>query len=418
MAKETFTGPIVALGGLAGGTGGTQPREYSDEIGPSIFWGGVAIPATGALASKDRKGPGTIPAISGAYPIRTVNAAIPPGGAAATLTAATAPVANTPILPLATYAAGRAPVPQIVSGVSVNGLAVDMGIDSATFATAGTVTLNVAPTVIGNIWRYNNPGMWIALLNGGASGSCLFTQVKSVNLTTGVITVSPVPAVNGTGQIALTNRFNVNAYGAGAPTGVSSEISAGAARISVPECGNTRGVGIVSVGVGLVTNYLIQGLNGWGVPQSEIIQIPSAAGTTWSKKTYDIFLSCTPLSADTGRTTVQVCVSDFIGLPMSLLSTSGLASIAYAGTPLVITTQYTIIPADTTFPATTTTGDPCGGFQLTANGPAVALGYAAPTTPITIVATSFLTVQQQLDPLAVALATTTNPGPLLGVTPA
>lgn len=416
MAKETFTGPILVLGGLAGGPGGGQPREYSDEIGPSLLWAGMGIPATSAVASKDRTGPGTIPCVSGVYPIRTVNAAIQPGGAAATVTAAVAPVANTPIPPLATYAVGRAPAPQMFGGVSVAGLAIDMGTDSATFATAGTVTLNVAPTVISNAWRYARPGMWLALLNGGLSGACLFTQVQSVNLTTGVITVSPAPLVNGTGQIALTNRFNPNLYGAGAPTGLSSEASAGTARISIPECGNTRGLGIVSVGAGTLTNYLIQGISGWGVPQSEIIAVPAAAGTTWGKKTYDVFLSCTPLSADTGRTTVQVVVSDFIGLPLSVLSSNSIASILYgaagAQAALTIGTQYTVIPADLTNPATQLTGDVAGGVQLTANGPA-----AAPTTPITIVNTSFLTIQQQLDPFAVALASAINPGPLLGVPP-
>ena len=76
MAKETFTGPLIALGGVAGGPSGGMPREYSDEIGPSIFWGGMAIPVSGGPGSKDRTGPGAISSVFAAFPIRTINAAI------------------------------------------------------------------------------------------------------------------------------------------------------------------------------------------------------------------------------------------------------------------------------------------------------------------------------------------------------
>jgi hypothetical protein len=426
MAKETFTGPVLVLGGLAGGQQGQQPREYSDEIGPSLYWAGYGIPATAAAVSKDRTGPGTIASLSACVPMRTINAAIQPGGAAATLTAATAPVANTPIAPLSTYATGRAPVTQMFNGVATPAIAIDMQIDSATFATAGTVTLNVAPTVLANIWRYNKPGMWLCLLNSPAN-SYQFTQVQSIVASTGVINVSPAPLVNGTGTIALTNRFNPNLYGAGAPTALTSEAAAGSARISIPECGNTRGLGIVSVGTGAAggCQYLIQGISGWGLPQSEIITIPQAAGTTWGKKTYDLFLSCTPLAADGARTSVQVVVSDFIGLPLSVMSINSIASVLYGplGTQTAQTAyggsfNFTVIPADTTNPATTSTGDVAGGIQVTGNGPATALGLTPPSAgAITLVGTSFLTIQQQLDPFQVALATGINPGSLLGVPP-
>ena len=61
-----------------------------------------------------------------------------------------------------------------------------------------------------------------------------------------VLTVSPAPSANATGQIALTNRFNPNLYGAsGPPSSISSMTSAGTARILIPEVGNTRGIGII-----------------------------------------------------------------------------------------------------------------------------------------------------------------------------
>lgn len=406
MAKATNAGPLLVLGGLAGGQGGAQPREYSDEIGPSLFWGGYGIPATGAVASKDRTGPGTIPCITGASPIKTVSVALQAGNAAIS-TAANA-VAGTPLPLLTTYSAGRAPVPIIWGGASVTAVALDMGVDTATFQTAGTVTLSVAA----DTWRYAKPGMWLALLNGGVSGACFFTQVQSVNLATGVITVSPAPtcANNTTGQITFTNRFNPNLYGAGAPTGVSSDLPAGSARISIPEIGNGRGVGVTGIASGTGGPILIQGIDVYGAPQSEIITATAGATTAWGKKTYDLIISATPQFTDAH--TYTVVTSDLIGLPITVLSASGLYSVTMGGTAQT-TANYTIVPGDMTFPATQTTGDPRGGIQVTANGPAT-----APGTPMTLNGTNVLQIWQILDPLQVALATTVNPGPLLGVPPA
>jgi hypothetical protein len=403
MAKETFTGPILVLGGLAGGPSGGQPREYSDEIGPSLFWGGYGIPATGAVASKDKTGPGTIPCITGASPIKTVSVPVTPGAAA--LTTAANAVAGTPLPNLTTYNAGRAPVPALVGGQTVNAIALDMGIDTATFQTAGTVTLAVAA----NAWRYSRPGMWLALLNGGVAGACFFTQVRSVNLATGVITVSPAPtsANNATGQISFTSRFNPNSYGFPAPTGVSGEAPAGSARISIPEMGNGRGVGVTGVAGGTGGPVLIQGVDVFGAPTSEIIVAGAGAGTTWGKKTYDVFISATPQFTNAANYTVVT--SDLIGLPITLLGPSGLYAVIFGATTEPAA-DYTIVPGDLTFPATQTTGDPRGGIQVTANGPA-----AAPGTPLVLDGTTVLQIWQILDPLQVALATTTNPGPLLGV---
>ena len=100
--------------------------------------------------------------------------------------------------------------------------------------------------------------------------------------------------------------------------------------------------------------------------------------------------------------------SDFIGFPIAVLSTDSIVAMSLGGTPIPAASA-TIVPADLTFPATSTTGDPRGGIQTTANGP-----LAAPGTPLPFTGT-VLTVDQRLNPLQVALATTINPGPLLGV---
>lgn len=415
MAKETFTGPILVLGALAGGQSGTQPREYSDEIGPSVMWAGSAIAASSSIASKDKTGPGTIPCAYNAFPSRTVNCPIQAGGATATISAAANAVAGTPLGLVAANAPGRSLCPIInpATGQSVTGVALDLGVDTGTAATAGTVTLNNTTSPFANVWRYNRQGMWVSLLYTSGSTVAFFTQVQSVNAATGVITVSPAPPVAGACQIGFTNRFNPNLYGNPPPSTVSSEAAAGSARISIPEVGNTRGVGILGVTGGPAgIPFLIQGIDGYGSWQSEIITSTAGATVAYGKKTYDIFVSATP-QASGGAFNFQAVTSDLIGLPVSVMSNNALYSVSLGGTALAIATGYTLQPADLTNPATTTTGDVRGAIQLTANGP-----LAAPSAPGTLNGTNVLVVFQILDPLQVALATGINPGALLGVPPA
>ena len=391
MAKAGFTGPLLSLGTLAGGMSGSQPREYSDELGPSIVFGGFATPVITGNASKDRMGPGAIPAVFCASPIRTVNASISVNGA---LTTAGPAVAGVALPNLTTYTLGRAPAPTTVAGVSVNGIALDMGLDTAVYVIGppGTATLSV----IANAWRYR-VGQWICLLNGGVAGAPLMTQITAIVVSTGVITVSPAPLAAATGQIALTNRFNPNLYGAsGPPSGVASTAAAGTARIIIPEVGNTRGLGITSVAGATQTIFDVVGTDGTGLLQTETITGATTATTVWSKKTYDMFISATPRTADAGHN-YTVVTSDFIGFPLPVLSADSIVAATRAGTAIAPTADYTIIPADLTFPISPTTGDPRGGIQTTANGPGV-----APTTPVAF-ANSVLIVDQRLNPLQVAL---------------
>ena len=425
MAKETFTGPVIALGGLAGGQntavptaqyGGVNaggPREYSDEIGPSIFWAGSAIPCSGGPASKDRTGPGSISAIYAASPIRTVNAIL--AASAGALSVAGPAVAGVPLPLLATYAAGRSPgVPVTVGGVPTTGVAIDSGIDTATFATTGVLTL-AAPSVAANTWRYQ-VGQWVCLLNGGVSGAARMAQITAIGV--GTITVSPAPAAAVTGQIALTNRYNPNLYGAsGPPSSISSMASAGSARILIPEAGNTRGIGILGSASGVATLFDVVGIGAFGSIQTETIVGPVGATTTYSKKTYDMIISVTPRTSDAHNYTVNT--SDIIGLPMSVMDSSSIVAVALGGTAAVAGTNYIIIPADLTNPPVgiappggASTGDPRGAIQVGVAGPA----GSTPGTPMAAFnGTLVLAIDQRLNPLQVALATVINPGPLTGV---
>ncbi len=397
MAKDTFTGPVLALGTLAGGASGGAPREYSDEIGPSVFFGGVAYPVVAANASKDRMGPGSVPAVFCASPIRTVNAAISAGNAA--LTTAGNAVAGTPLPNITTYAIGRAPgTPVAVAGVYTTGVALDMGLDTATFTTAATNNATLATPA--NNWRYSI-GQWVGLLGAGVGGATMMSQITTINRTTGVLTLVPAPInVVGSSQIALSNRYNPNLYGAsGPPSSIASTASAGSARIIIPEVGNSRGIGITGSASGVATIFDIVGVDATGGLQTETITGPVGATTVWSKKTYDLFVSATPRTADAHNYTVVT--SDFIGLPLPVLSTDSIVAMTLNNVALVAA-NFTVIPADLTYPITNTTGDPRGGIQTTANGPAVALGLTVPGTP-QVFSGTVLAVDQRLNPLQVAL---------------
>ena len=435
MAKETFTGPLIALGGLAGGQSYVQPslyggvniggpKEYSDEIGPSIFWGGMAIPATGGVASKDRTGPGTIPSIYCASPIRTVNAIL--GASAGALTVAGPAVAGTPLVNLATYAAGRAPgVPVTVSGTATTGVAIDMGLDTATYAVSGGVAYNNLVTgtatlaTIANAWRYR-VGQWICLLNCPANSSQM-TQITSINGTTGVLSLYPPAAAATTGQITLSNRYNLNTYGATqtVPTNVSSMAGAGAARILIPELGNTRGIGILGSVSGVATIFDVVGVGAFGQIQTETITGPVGATTTYSKKTYDMIISVTPRTADAHNYTVNT--SDIIGLPLSVMSADSIVSVSLGGTAAVAGTNFIVIPADVTNPPVgistppASTGDPRGAIQVGVAGPAGSTPGTPMAGPLDLRPPRLSDIDQRLNPLQVALSTTINPGPLAGV---
>jgi hypothetical protein len=264
----------------------------------------------------------------------------------------------------------------------------------------------VTLSTIGNAWRYR-VGQWVGLLNGGAGGATLMSQITAIVPATGVLTLVPAPAAAVTGQIALSNRFNPNAYGAsGPPSSISSTASAGAARIIIPEVGNTRGIGITGVAGAVATVFDVVGLGAYDSVQTEVLTSAGGATTVWSKKTYDMFISATPRTSDAHAYTVVT--SDFIGFPISVMSVDSIVAMALGGTAL-IPANYTIIPADLTNPPSNLTGDPRGGIQTTANGPG-----ATPGTPLPFTGT-VLAVDQRLNPLQVALSSTINPGPLLGV---
>jgi hypothetical protein len=182
-------------------------------------------------------------------------------------------------------------------------------------------------------------------------------------------------------------------------------MNGGAGRFLLPDCGCARGVGVTGVAGGAAGAMLIQGLDLYMRPQSEIISVAAGAGTTYGRKTYKVLLSATPQFSSANN--YSVVTSDLIGLPIALLPNEPALVITVAG---AARTGDFLQYADLTNPATTSTGDPRGAVQLSAAGPNAGTG----ATPDGV---SRFVIVMTLNPAQVLGANALNPGTLFGVNP-
>jgi hypothetical protein len=396
MAQSAFTGPIISLGGFAGAPNGGPPAEYSVEIGPSIFWQGSGLLAMDGRGSKDKKGMGAFPALFMSDTILALNQVLQPAGLALTVPANASSGVN---LPLATtYAAGIAPGTPFSGAL---GVGIETGFAVGT-ATNGSPTIAVAAN---DKWRFS-VGQFVSLAGAGPAGSMLMAKVLTIG-GAGVnsFTISPSPSTSNTVAIG-TYGGDPSGYGFVLPTSYSPFMNGGAGRFLLPDCGAARGVGVVGVAGGAAGGVLIQGLDVYMRPQSEIISAAAGAGTTYGHKTYKVLLSATPQF--TSANNYSVVTSDLIGLPLSVLPNQPPPDVKIAGVEDVGEVfQY----ADVTNPATTSTGDPRGGVQLSAAGPNAGATGAGPD------GTSRITIEMTLNPAQVLSANQFNPGALFGVHP-
>ena len=396
MAQSAFTGPVISLGGFAGAPRGGPPPENSVEIGPSIFWQGSGLLAMDGRGSKDQKGMGAFPALFMSDTIMALSQVIQPAGLALTQAANASSGVSLPMTP--TYAAGRAPGTPFQGGVSGVGIETGFAVGGVTNG-SGNVTIPALDK-----WRFW-PGQFLSIAGAGLAGSMLMTQVTAVG-TGNTITISP-PAQATQGAAAIgTYGGDPSKYGFVLPTFYSPFMNGGAGRFLLPDCGCARGVGVTGVAGGSGGSVLIQGLDIYMRPQSEMIVAAAGAGTTYGRKTYKMLLSATPQFTNANNLTVVT--SDLIGLPISAVGDEPApivteAGVAYAGAVL----QY----ADLTNPATTATADPRGAIQLSGAGPNAGATGAGPD------GTSRISIVLTLNPAQVLSATMFNPGTLFGVAP-
>jgi len=405
MSSTILTGPSLIIGPL----GGLQPypQDYSIEFGPSLEYQGDAIPDVRSSVPLGNVLPGSIPShLNSPYFLMTDG--VPSGQQA--LTVAGNATNGTALTNISTAAAGatlNVPFYQFNTQTLIsNAICLDFGWGTLN-VTASSVTATPSSGTLGLYYQ----GQWLVIGNVGNVGGTipLITQVASVGTTSITLTNAPL-ATSTTAPVGSGNIFTT-LFGASVATAHSPYLAAGVLKLLDPKQTLMRGVCVTGVAGGTGGGVLIKGYDIYGQPQSELITAGAGATTTYGKKTYKWFLSATPQFSDAHNYTVQT--SDTFGFACRS-DLYEYTDLFYAGsfqtTSGSTTSQW--IAGDQTSPATTTTGDVRGTFQVSARGATAGVtstNYANGSNRVSI----FMTV-----PLYNLIsATPANPVPLYGVTP-
>ena len=411
MSGTFLTGPSIVTGPLVGAVSGSTPQEYGVEYGPSIEYQGDAIPDVRYSMNKDQPYPGSIPAhLNSPYFFMTdctpaaSNTALTNGGNA---------TSGTALVNVTTSATGvtlNVPFYQFNTNTLIsNAICLDFGWGQISVTSATATATPAAGTM-----QFYYPGQWLVIGNVGNSGGTipLVTQVASVGTTTITLNSSYLPqATSSTAPVGSGNVFNTAIYGSPVATAHTPYIAAGLARILDPKQNCSRGVGITGVSGGTGGAFTIRGFDMYGQPQSETITATAGATTVWGKKTYKWFLSATPAFTDAHGYTVVT--SDTFGI----CCRSDLweyTDLFFNGTfqTASVSTSSAWTAGDQTSPATLTTGDVRGTFQVSARG---ANGTVTSTTYTN--GTLRMAMAMTIPVSNLINATPNNPVTLYGVTP-
>lgn len=165
---------------------------------------------------------------------------------------------------------------------------------------------------------------------------------------------SVTPTTLGTTNIAGTQAMSTSLTLAG-PT-----LTRGTAILDVP-----RSVRIVNTGTNDLsgTNVTVSGFDQYGARMTATLAAPAATATVETDKT---FKSVTSIAfPGTSANVVSAGTGDRFGLPYRVTNASYVVSTAMigTGTAVIALDQGTVRPADTTSPATASTGDVRGWYQ-------------------------------------------------------
>lgn len=142
------------------------------------------------------------------------------------------------------------------------------------------------------------------------------------------------------------------------PGYVSYSASGGVAAWNLAACG--RAVSITSgAGSLAAVNFLVVGFDMYGQPQTELIVGPGAGLTVNGRKGFKWFLSITPSAGNAA--TVSVGVADIFEFP---LRADKFSQVDIDWNSAVITSNAGFLAADTTSPATSTTGSVRGTYAV------------------------------------------------------
>jgi hypothetical protein len=376
--RSVISGPVVV-------SGNTNPAQSNDgDVGPTLVFQGQGLLDPRQVSTIDAA-PGSliygfyntemvslidaVPVASAAANIFTIpSSTVVPGGgtlAAATLTAPNATNAISPNVPVVAFGVARQ-----ASNVVTVPVTLDFGfIFNATTASGSAVlTLNAATD---NKYFYN--GQWLCIPGGGTSitqpwiGQVL--SISGVSVTLSTKSGNTISGAARVGSLDLPGGFAAWPW-----------VKAGCVAILDPTQAVTRSIRVVSNNAG-DTGYavVLRGYDLYGVPMTESIPV-TANSTAYGKKAWKHLVSWSLTKSGGGTTagTITLGTSDVYGLPLRSDFFEYISE--YYNVAFVATnggTNPLWVVADSTNPATQTTGDIRGTVQVGAAGPG-ASSAAAP----------------------------------------
>ena len=347
MSITAFSGPVISYGQ---NTVGSNPSitDYNPDLGPSLFWGGVAridprpnfnyIPGqnfgafTAGFATSDAQTISYAP-----YTLST--SAIAAAANVVSGTAMTLVSTNS----TSTGVSVGASCTNYNTGATVTGLLMVDGFASFTGVIANSIltvssltgTISIGMTITGT--GVNTGTTIVNQLTGAPGGVGTYTVQGDDTASSTTITAQA------TGTTAL-----------GQPFGQSNTVY-----LWNPQAVVSRAVSVTGSASATGGNILISGYDIYGVPMSEVIAAPASATTVNGKKAFKYIASVVPQFTDAHN--YSVGTTDIYGFP---LRADFFSDVAINYNNAVITANTGFTAAVTTSPATTGTGDVRGTYAL------------------------------------------------------
>lgn len=370
MAATSFRGPAVALGSLLDGR-----VEAMD--GPGIEYQGDCIPDPRFQPSNLMTFAPAIPAhLNSPYIVMTDN--FPQAFSGNAIAALANAVTGTAMTLTTVTVTGASTKPSMVTGVPlipfgktssslVNVIALDFGF------TTGATTLGNTIIVVPDSTLFTL-GQWIVVGGAGNAGKTLslVTQVTALTDATHIV-VANAPAAS----FANIPIGNANAYAIsqGAANAANPAIGIGAAQVWNPIEAIARCLSVTGVASGTGGVFRCVGYDYFGQQMSEDITAGSGISTVYGKKAFKYVQSVTPQFSDAHN--YSIGFGDTFGFHIRSDKWEYM-NLFYNGAFISSSTGWTV--ADTTTPATRTTGDVRGTVQVSANGAGTPISGGASTT--------------------------------------
>lgn len=350
MSIVAFSGPVISFGQNTV----NNVTDYNQDLGPSLFWGGVGridprvnfnyIP--GSNSGVPTFGFATSDTITINYaPYALSNTAIAAAANVVSGTAMTLVSSNS----TSTGVSVSASCVNYNTGATVSGLLLIEGFASFTGVVASNILTVSALTGTVTV------GMTLSG-TGVATGTTIVNQLTGPAGGAGTYTVTGNATVSST---TITGQATGGPIALGQPFGQSNTVYLWNAQAMV-----ARAVSVTGVAAGAGGAFLVSGYDVYGVPMTETITAPAGAATTNGKKAFKYIASVVPQFTDAQN--YSVGTTDIYGFPLRS-DFFGDVSINYNAASVTASTGYT---AAVTSTASATTGDVRGTYalQTAANG--------------------------------------------------